>query len=92
MTKEDVLNVFDGFKVEKTVYQHEGDPDTDEVRICFAGLTWYVWINPEWCEIQCYDLPDGGYDGLYVDTPDEVLDQVLTDYLDYKAAKRAAKG
>ena len=91
MTQKEVLNVLDGFKFEVKVYPNE-DPDTDEVRICFAGLTWYVWINPEWCEIQCYDLPDGGYDGYYVNSPDEVLERVLFDYLDYKVAQRAAKG
>lgn len=91
MTQKDVLNVFDGFKPEIVVCPNE-EPDTDEVHINFASLNWYVWINLDWCEIQCYDLPDGGYDGYYVNSPDEVFERVLFDYLDYKAAQRAAKG
>lgn len=91
MTQQEVLKVFEGFKFDIQVYPNE-EPDTDEVCIKIAGLTWFVWINPKWCEIQCYDLPDGGYDGLYVKTPAEVFERVLMDYLDFKAAQRAAKG
>lgn len=65
MRTEEIVKMVNDQGWEAVVSKDE-EPNTDEVKITTHGKTWFVWNNPEWTEVQCYDLPDGGYDGVYV--------------------------
>ncbi len=86
MTAKEIIEALEFTKF--TVYaepkenlQPDCDPDTDEVVITYNCITWYVWLAPNYTELQCYDLPDGGYDGMYIDSIADLLDHVMEDYI-----------
>lgn len=92
MEVKEILKLFDGFHFDISAHPVENDPDITsetEVNIKLDGLKWFVWLAPDSTEVQCYDLPNGGYDGLYINSADELLDIVLTDFLTARADRRA---
>lgn len=93
MNIDEIRKEFEGLNFDITfisaaALQPNCDEDTDYVAIRFDGITWHVWLNPEWTEMQCYDLPNGGYDGFYVDTAGEVFEQVMKNYLFIRNKRR----